>query len=60
MGKGGGGAPKMPVQQASVMAAKAPTAEMTQAEQLNRRMAASMVTKDWEQATLGKKSLLGV
>lgn len=58
-GKGGGGTPKMPVIQASTMAAKAPTAEMTQAESLNRRLAASMVTKDWGKLTLGKTGLLG-
>lgn len=49
----------MPVAQASTMAAKAPTADMSQAEQQNKRLAASALTKDWNGAVLGNKALLG-
>ena len=56
---GGGGSKKMPVAQASTMAAKAPTADMSQAEQQNKRLAASALTKDWNGAVLGNKALLG-
>jgi hypothetical protein len=58
-GKGGGSVKAMPKTQAATMAAKAPTSEMNEAEQQNKRLAASALTKEWDGMTLGKKSLLG-
>jgi len=58
-GKGGGGGTKrMPVTQASTMAAKVPTAEMSQAENQNKRLAASMLTNEWNTPVLGKSTLI--
>lgn len=59
-GKGGGGSTKkMPVTQASTMAAKVPTSSQTQAENQNKRLAASMLTNEWNTPILGKSTLIG-
>lgn len=55
----GGGAdlPKVKAENTKVTAL--PMEQLSEAEKTNKRLAASVLTKDWGTPTLGKKSLLG-
>ena len=58
--KGSTDMPKMEAEQAVKTAEKAPGAGLSEREKKNRRLQASMLTKDWGQPNIGKAGLMGI